>query len=102
MANSVMSAMARTPLEIWWIILEEVIESTKPFSTVYNGDDWIGDSSDHAFGLDAEQWREEDEHWEEEDQRQLLASVCKAWRRFAMQRKSRSICLGGAAKDEDR
>jgi hypothetical protein len=88
MIDTAGSAVSRTPPEIWWIILDEVIDCPKHFATTYDGDDWAHDA--HAYSLK----QDEVEYKEKEKQRQNIASVCISWRRFATQRKGRSLYLG--------
>jgi hypothetical protein len=94
MSDLARSAMTRTPIEIWWMILDEAIDSPKYFATTYNGDNWAHDSDVYTFRDD------EKEYKEKEEQRLLIGCVCKTWRRFTMQRKYRSLRIGGAETGE--
>jgi hypothetical protein len=89
MANRARSAVSLIPLEIWWMILDEVIDCPRYFATIYDGDDWANDSRAYTY------------RWDENDyegirvQLQTIASVCRIWEQFSAQRRGRSLILDG-------
>ncbi|PVF98395.1 hypothetical protein CPB86DRAFT_797363 [Serendipita vermifera] len=82
-------AAHRTPREIWWRILDEVIYSENPlvFSTTFHGRDWAEHSNWHMF--------ESDDHWlgKFEWKRKIIGSVCRSWQEFAHERGGRHLTL---------
>ncbi|CAG8665960.1 12201_t:CDS:2 [Acaulospora colombiana] len=54
------SAVSRTPLEVWWMILDEAIDVPIFFSTVYSGDNWIRDSKVCVFKEEGKEYREKE------------------------------------------
>jgi hypothetical protein len=90
MADPAGSAISRTPREIWWMILDEVIGCPKHFATTYDGDDWAHDEYAYADAHGEYNY----EYEEKEKEIRSIALVCKSWRYFAAQRKNRSLRLG--------
>jgi hypothetical protein len=95
MTDRARSAVSRTPLEIWWMILDEVIDCPVHFATVYHGEDWANDSRTYAHAFD------ETEYKEKRTQRLIIASVCKTWKQFSTQRMGRSLLLENNKKLQD-
>ncbi|KAG8817617.1 hypothetical protein FRC17_011153 [Serendipita sp. 399] len=63
------------PLEVWWKILEDVIDSGNLFTTTYEGDDWPKDAKElRRPHIDSVKFVEE--------QRRNLRAVCKGWKHF--------------------
>ncbi|KAG8821818.1 hypothetical protein FRC17_009728 [Serendipita sp. 399] len=63
------------PLEVWWKILEDVINSGNLFTTTYEGDDWPKDAKElRRPHIDGVKFAEE--------QRRNLRAVCKGWKHF--------------------
>jgi hypothetical protein len=87
MANRACSAVSLIPLEIWWMILDEVIDCPRYFATIYDGDDWANDSRAYTYRWDDEDYKES------RVQIQTLSSVCRIWRQFTVQRRGRSLIL---------
>jgi hypothetical protein len=82
------SAISRTPIEIWWKILDQIIDCPTYFATVYNGDDWAHDAQFYSLKKDEQEYRgKAKERW-------IVASVCRSWRHIVTQRKERGLSLG--------
>ncbi|PVF93078.1 hypothetical protein CPB86DRAFT_790521 [Serendipita vermifera] len=81
------STLPPLPIEIWWMILDEVIRAPLYLGTTYQGDNWF----EHA-GLDMQSWENID--WREaEIERECIGEVCKMWQTFSQSRKARSLGL---------
>ncbi|PVF98406.1 hypothetical protein CPB86DRAFT_873412 [Serendipita vermifera] len=76
-------AVHRIPREIWWIILDEVIDQDNPFffSTTFEGSNWSRFSSLRSF--------DQETNLQEitEKQRKIIGSVCRSWQSFAQSRR---------------
>jgi hypothetical protein len=81
------SAIQRTPQEIWWMILDEAIDVPLLFATTYEGSDWSRDA--HICTHE-----EQDAlYFDSEKQRKVISCVCRTWRIFALSRVNRQILL---------
>jgi hypothetical protein len=83
------TAVSRTPTEIWWMILDEVVDCPKHFALVYNGENWAQDANIYTYHED------ENEYSDNRAQRHIIAAVCRTWRYFAIQQKGRSTVVQG-------
>ncbi|PVF98426.1 hypothetical protein CPB86DRAFT_797390 [Serendipita vermifera] len=86
MSNGASSAVQRTPGEVWWMILDEAIDSPYFFATTYGGNNWSG----FTRMPKAEQL---DLYRQSEVQRKVLGSVCRSWQSFAQSRRSRYVSI---------
>lgn len=86
------SAVHRAPIEIWWKILHEVIDTaleyrSRVFDTTFEGDDWMYYSS----------WSMLD--WEDRwlrnarEQTKIIGSVCRSWQVFSQLINDRYVIL---------
>lgn len=91
MSDGTSSAVQRTPQEIWWMILDEVINVPLFFATTYKGNHWAKDARKPEETHDRTYQRSE-------EQRKVIGSVCRSWQDFARSRRGRSIIL---YKDQD-
>ncbi|PVF98432.1 hypothetical protein CPB86DRAFT_873434 [Serendipita vermifera] len=75
------SAVQRTPEEVWWMILDEVIDEPLLFATTYEGSDWPNDApkSKRRSIMRLEK------------QRRIIGSVCRSWQSFAQFRRYRRV-----------
>ncbi|PVF98390.1 hypothetical protein CPB86DRAFT_825759 [Serendipita vermifera] len=83
-------AVRRVPIDIWWNILDEVIEDEAlPIcATTFAGRDWSGYSRLTMSG-------HEKIHFDSsEKQRKVIGCVCRLWRAVAEARRNRYIDLG--------
>jgi hypothetical protein len=71
------------------MILDEVIDCPRYFTTIYDGDDWTHDSRAYTYRWDENDYKENDA------QIRVITSVCRTWRQFTAQRKGRSLILDG-------
>ncbi|PVG00006.1 hypothetical protein CPB86DRAFT_256947 [Serendipita vermifera] len=83
-ADSVDSAIDRTPLEIWWDILDQVVYDPFLFSTIYEGGNWTKDAR-HFLLVGSYEWSE--------FQRKVIGSVCRSWKFWSQYRRHRRITL---------
>ncbi|PVF98413.1 hypothetical protein CPB86DRAFT_825777 [Serendipita vermifera] len=86
------SALCRTPTEIWWKILDEVIDiafdhRARVFATTFEGDDWPEYSHWWIF-ISENGWLRNARR-----QTNLLGSVCRSWQAFAQSRNSREVTV---------
>ncbi|PVF98431.1 hypothetical protein CPB86DRAFT_825794 [Serendipita vermifera] len=78
------SAVQRTPEEVWWMILDEVIDEPLLFSTTYEGNDWSNDAPKSKRRL----------YEKFSKQRKIIGSVCRSWQLFARSRRYRRVVSG--------
>jgi hypothetical protein len=84
------SALQRIPREIWWMILDEILDEiiTLISATSYEGNDWPEDSQlDTCNGFGGIMYKIWKERVEE------LGSVCRTWQAFAGSRRYRVFDL---------
>jgi hypothetical protein len=93
MTNQIDSASQKVPQEIWWNILDNVIDVPVLFSTIYKGDDWAKDA--HRFM----RLKQDDLYKASERQRKVIGSVCSSWQIFSRSRRNRTLRLIGVPKD---
>ncbi|PVF91776.1 hypothetical protein CPB86DRAFT_878317 [Serendipita vermifera] len=78
------SAVQRTPEEVWWLILDEVIDEPLLFATIYEGNDWSNDAPKSKRRL----------YERFEKQKKIIGSVCRSWQLFARSTRYRRVVLG--------
>ncbi|KAG8817616.1 hypothetical protein FRC17_011152 [Serendipita sp. 399] len=71
-----MAASSRVPVEVWWKIFQDVFSLEGLFATTYNGDDWPQTAAKLRYTYTSD-------FKAAEEQRKVLRSVCKVWRRLA-------------------
>ncbi|CAG8595674.1 4201_t:CDS:2, partial [Acaulospora colombiana] len=87
------SAVDRAPIEIWWKILDEVIDAVlgwganRAFATTFEGSYWVAYS--HWWMLKYE----DDGISGAQNQIKLIRSVCRSWAAFAQSRNDRDAIL---------
>ncbi|PVF98394.1 hypothetical protein CPB86DRAFT_873403 [Serendipita vermifera] len=81
------SAVRRTPIEIWWKILDEVIYGHNPlfFSTTFPGYDWSEYSPWYMSGYEYVR------HERSEIERKVVGSVRRSWQAFSRSRRNRYV-----------
>ncbi|PVG00005.1 hypothetical protein CPB86DRAFT_256928 [Serendipita vermifera] len=83
-SDSLDSAIDRTPPEIWWDILDQVLYDQLLFSMIYQGGYWTTDTRRFLLMGSYEQ---------SEFQRKMLGSVCRLWQVWSQSRRYRCITL---------
>ncbi|PVF98425.1 hypothetical protein CPB86DRAFT_784870 [Serendipita vermifera] len=91
MADETCFATQRTPEEVWWIILDEVIDVPLLIGSTYEGNDWSNAGCKSIKELD-------DLYETSETQRKTIGSVCRLWQAFAQSRRYRALKM----HDKDR
>jgi hypothetical protein len=81
-------AVQRMPQELWWMILEEVIDVPRMFVTTYEGSDWLKDASSCLVAT-----YPNESYQNSEKIRKIIGSVCRSWQVFALYKKDRQIVL---------
>ncbi|PVF98408.1 hypothetical protein CPB86DRAFT_784854 [Serendipita vermifera] len=80
-------AIRRMPRELWWTILDEVMDQYNPlfFSTTFGGREWLRYSNWRLIGS------KDLRHKHTETQRKTIGSVCRSWQAFAHSRRTHYV-----------
>ncbi|CAG8715247.1 12515_t:CDS:2, partial [Acaulospora colombiana] len=77
------SVVQRTPEEVWWMILDDVIDEPLLYATSYKGGDWFNDGH----------MSRQEFYDRYEKQRKVIGSVCRLWQTFARYKKFHRVGL---------
>ncbi|CAG8761306.1 1947_t:CDS:1, partial [Acaulospora colombiana] len=73
----------RIPEDVWWMILNDVIDEPLLFATTYKGNDWFNDGN----------MSRQEFYDRYEKQRKIIGSVCRLWQTFAPYKKFHIVGL---------
>jgi hypothetical protein len=85
--QGIVSAIYRTPNEIWWDIFDDLIKVPMYFATTYTGNDWTR----HAY--ESMESSGSKLYTSLEKQRKVIGSVCTSWQLWSRSRKHRCARL---------
>jgi hypothetical protein len=81
--QGIVSAIDRTPNEIWWDIFDDLINVPMYFATTYTGNNWTRDAHESMESSGSTLYTSL------ERQRKVIGSVCRSWQLWSRSRKRR-------------